>query len=748
LHFDVVGSPGILAFKLQDQRGSMRAAEDSSRSKRGLTRMDRAVFWTVSAALIVGCGAATPRQRDGEASEAPERSSKAPSKAPRLVIANRCSTSLEAISWSPDGATIASWGAVGEREVLLWDMRTGASRGRVEARRGGVDAAAFGPDGRSLAVADSSGDVVLFDLHSGAPIRALEAVPRLDRVRLSFSPDGETLGAVGSAKVVLWDTRSGALRRILEDELAGELGLAFSPDGASLAVSDSSSGVRLWDAKTLEVRLVIEPYPGAVTAIAWSSDSEQLVTGGYGQPLYLWDARDGRALKVLSEASIRSVSVSSSGPSLAVVEERGAVRLYDLGTGAAGPELPREQSDSVDSVAFSPDGATIAGVSGRRVYLWDQRTGSTTATIAEERLPLAVLGWSGDGSALLVGGAGRNAALWDLRSGTVSAPPVTHVGGMTRASWSPGDDLVVTLDDEQVWAWEPRSGAVIGSLPEPLCGVTSLAWVGEGEEVLMANVEGRLLRWNPRTGARAESTAPRARGHGLDPLRGPRFSLSPDGTMIVSSQDNAPTRLWDLRDGNELATLGTANGDDLYGVRWHPRGTAVLAWTERGAQVWGVPRGEPRVTFAGASGALLSLAYSADGGRAVGVGREGELLLWDAGSGALLRTWPRLDVVPAAAALSPDGALIAVGAEHLWLYRLSDGERVGLHAVELAPGRVAGAVLTDSGAFSGDPAAAAGLFFRLGEDLIGGEVVSAVELGDRYRRPDLLADFLAGQPLD
>src|SRR5207244_9643540 len=101
---------------------------------------------------------------------------------------------------------------------------------RVQDRDGAI-AAAFSPDGRTLATADRSGRIRLWNAGTGRLVRELGR--HAGGVRdVSFSPDGRLLvsaSADGTARV--WRPATGGLVRTLSH--SGPVDRApFSPDGA------------------------------------------------------------------------------------------------------------------------------------------------------------------------------------------------------------------------------------------------------------------------------------------------------------------------------------------------------------------------------------------------------------------------------------------------------------------------------------------------------------------------------------
>src|SRR5690606_9523155 len=104
---------------------------------------------------------------------------------------------------------------------------------------------AFSPDGSQLASASSLNVVHLWDVASGAELAATVGhTPYISAT--AFSPDSSTLVVADWDKNVwLWDT---AARQELNSSLAvpgvtntglrSESGLAYSPDGSLIAISD------------------------------------------------------------------------------------------------------------------------------------------------------------------------------------------------------------------------------------------------------------------------------------------------------------------------------------------------------------------------------------------------------------------------------------------------------------------------------------------------------------------------------
>ena len=143
--------------------------------------------------------------------------------------------------WPESDWMVVRCGPVG-LDFALRDLRTGKERRIVTGHRHYLVALAFSPDERLLASGSFDGTVRLWEVGSW---RLVATLPGMGFVRnVAFSPDGLRL-ATASNPVKLWDLAT--YQELASLPLEG-VTVAFSPDGNTLAVRDSSGLVHFWRA--------------------------------------------------------------------------------------------------------------------------------------------------------------------------------------------------------------------------------------------------------------------------------------------------------------------------------------------------------------------------------------------------------------------------------------------------------------------------------------------------------------------
>jgi WD40 repeat protein len=295
---------------------------------------------------------------------------------------------VSSVAFSSDGRTIASAGADGE--TILWEIR---SRSRLARLTGhslgtGVEGVAFSPDGRTLASGGEDGQVLLWQVHSRVRLATL-AGHKGTVFDVAFSPDGRTLASAGTVpnkdpfgkglpgEVMLWDVHSRSRLATLTGHKGDVSGVAFSPDGRTLASAgidrENSPGLErdglvvLWDVHSRSRQARLRTSSFSVYGVAFSPDGQTLASAH--KDVGLWDVHSLSWLAALGAHNSESQGVSFSPDGRTLASADNEVNLWDIRSRSLLATLTGS-SDTVYDVAFSPDGRTLASTDDKMVVLW------------------------------------------------------------------------------------------------------------------------------------------------------------------------------------------------------------------------------------------------------------------------------------------------------------------------------------------------------------------------------------------
>ncbi|MCA9972212.1 MAG: hypothetical protein KC425_18445 [Anaerolineales bacterium] len=238
----------------------------------------------------------------------------------------------------------------------------------------GVLLAGLYPPRQLLATANLSHTVSVWSFAAGdgtlAPVAQL-ADPGGAITAFAFSADGQLLAAAAEDEVVyVWNLAGGAPLALtgVPDTITF---LAFSPNRQELAAADDASRISLWHLAAPDAPLTFDSQHVGISALAFRPDGWQLASSGYDDiEIRLWDltaadpAAEPQILKGHNDW-IFSIAYSPDGDTLASGSWDRTIRIWDLR--AENPNLAvtalQGHGRQVRWVAFSPDSGTLASAS-------------------------------------------------------------------------------------------------------------------------------------------------------------------------------------------------------------------------------------------------------------------------------------------------------------------------------------------------------------------------------------------------
>jgi WD40 repeat protein/tRNA A-37 threonylcarbamoyl transferase component Bud32 len=572
---------------------------------------------------------------------------------------------------------------------------------------------AVSPDGGTLAMIAASGELLRFDTETyelvGQPIQ-VATFPE-EWQGLAYSPDGRTLAVETSGSLRLFDARTG--EQLAETSAGGVTRLAFTSDGSLLVAlaSGPPASITVHDATTLEPigdRIHPDAFAGEWVAGWWASpsfaitpDDRSIITASEAGELAWWDLRSGRKTRSLPIAdSSPPVALALSPDGLtAAVGIAGGIQLVDLPSGdvqtVAGGATGRP-----NWLVFSPDGTTVAATNlDGTVTLWDAESGTVRETLRGHSGSVQQPAFSPDGRTLYTASHDGTVIAWDLAGDRGVVRPFTFTSDLVPddayythpGRFSPDGRLVaVGLEGEGLALFDARTLEQVGA---PLSGtdgeVMSLAFSPDGRTLAAATREGRATVWD--VDSRSLRLGPfSVSGTVYGSIVGVGFVA--DGTTLAVA-DSSGLALWDVATGDPAGRLegfGTPHTD----VAASADGTLVASAQVSfgGATVWDVASGEPVANVLGLiTYESQTVALSPDGRLLAVGGFSNDVRILDIPTRTLLHEL----YVGGAGAFSleftPDGRVLAVsGLEPTAsLWDVATGTQIGLELPSGGAGRTA-----------------------------------------------------------
>ncbi|RTZ84888.1 MAG: hypothetical protein DSY94_04980 [SAR324 cluster bacterium] len=501
--------------------------------------------------------------------------------------------------------------------VRIWSTDQSTAQAVMRGHLSAVSVLALNTGGEILASGSLDGTVILWNMKEHELLKSTKVIGKSSIKSLAFHPNGRIL-AIGG------EDGSLQFRSIPEMKLITTLSghknsindLEFNPRG-DLFVSGSEDGkVIIWDWKVKKQRSKIN-FEDAVSTISIHPKLEEIVVGTAGGRLETWSLAKGTLLHQITESGplISSTGYDRNGSRIISALEDGTVEIWENGVSLHLKTFSGHER-IVESLDFSSNNKfLISSSSDKSVRIWDLKTNITVYNYDIGNHRVQDLRFAPGSQQFATAGTDSSVIIWDAKDGSRDRTLKFHKGKINALSYHPEDSVLLSAGSDRKWVlWDLVSGKSL------------LSHKGHTSQILAA-------------------------------------SFSPDGKRFATAGSDLFIKIWEYPQGEELGKL-KGHKKPVTTLAFSPDGK-LLASGSQDHQIF-LWRLEPEISktpfrkLEGHSYIVTQVFFSIAGKALISISKDKTMRLWEVKSGKMLRILHGDSTPLVAAALSPDGKLIAL----------------------------------------------------------------------------------------
>jgi WD40 repeat protein len=525
----------------------------------------------------------------------------------------------------------------GAKPVRLWDL---PSRRQIAVLFTNVwprpgASLAISPDSRLLAFIDQEDPerLVVCELPSGREIVRFPAQTDLVGAQgVAFAPDGQTLAYSANLQgdIALIDTQQWKEVGRLSGHTRNVNCLAVSPDNRFLASIGNDRSLRLWDLRDRRQQAVRERLSDTSWTLAFSPDSTRLAVGikssisVFSVPEFApvtelrWLSKGTKAVKFLSNREL----LAGGGD--------GSVKMFDLDSQRRSPDrtrippgLAQLGTTTGPALCLSPDGTHLLAVFTNNTFmLWHTLTMAQSGPFPLPLPSFSCAAISPGGEIAAFADHEGNTVLWRSTNGTTTEFGRPETNGFTRMVFSQDGRRLAFATWIRITAWEVATRKQLQAFPKTDVATMKLVFSPDGETLAACEFTGDVLFSRLNQPGHALTL----RGH-LIQAGSPAFTR--DGNTLITPRGDL--RFWDLRTGTQTNRVeGLAGEARLCAIS--PDGWRLAVGMDNGTiSIFDLVSMQEVALFRAFDSGVTHLAFTPDGNTLIATTTE-EIRAWRAAS--------------------------------------------------------------------------------------------------------------------